>query len=327
MGKMIEARDLSKTYKVKIKSDSFLKDMFNPNYKKVQALKSVSFDINEGEAIGYIGLNGAGKSTTIKLLTGILTPTTGDIKLFNSSIREDKLKKNKQIGVIFGNKSNLIYDLPVEDSYIFLKKLYEVDDESYDKTINMLDEILGIKKFFKTAVRKLSFGQRMKCELGAILIHNPKIIFLDEPTIGLDIFARDELIECIQYVKEKFDATIFLTTHNMIEVEKICDRLFILDKGEIIFDGTLQDLRTKVGNMQNINLILANETVLSEECKYFEHIVEQSENSIKLAIDKDKNNISEVMRYFYNTYEIIDSEIQNASLEDMIKCLYEKGDV
>lgn len=326
IGMVLEAINVTKEYKIQQKGKSRLRNIFAPQYKSLVAVDDLSFSISKGETVGYIGLNGAGKSTTIKLLTGILTPTKGDVKLFGEDISKNKMDKNRRISVVFGQRSNLWYDLPVIDSYNYIKELYGVSSERYKKNLEMVCDCLEIENLLQRPVRKLSLGQKMKCELGVALLYDAEILFLDEPTIGMDIFVRDNFINCIQEMRKKTNTTIFLTTHNMEEVDKLCDRIIVLDKGKLLFDGNAEQIRKIVGDFQQISFILADNSKVGDEDIYDKYIVEKKGNDfIKLNIDKNEVNTADIMKHFFTKYEVKDVNIENSSLEQLIKQLY-KGE-
>lgn len=325
---ILEAINITKEYRVPQKGKSKIKNIFAPTYKNITAVDDVSFNISKGETVGYIGLNGAGKSTTIKLLTGILTPTKGTVKLFGENINKNKIEKNKKISVVFGQRSNLWYDLPVIDSFNYIKELYGVSNERFKSNLEMVCECLEIEELLNRPVRKLSLGQKMKCELGAALLYDAEILFLDEPTIGMDIFARENFLNCIQAMRKKTQTTIFLTTHNMEEVDKLCDRIIVLDKGKILFDGDSDTIRKIVGDYIQITLLLSDDSGLDENGEFEKYIVERKgDGYIKLNIDKNEVNTAEIMKYFFGKYEVKDVNIENSSLEQLIKQLYKEKEV
>ena len=294
---MIEVKDLTKDYHIR-------KGLFKP-FNIVNAVKGVSFFINQGEKIGLIGLNGAGKSTLMKMMSGVLKPTSGRIRVngFVPYKRENNFLKS--IGVVMGQKSILLYDIPVKDSLKYYKEVYGIDDKTFN-----------LKELYDTPVRKLSFGQRMRCELCASLLHNPKVIFLDEPTIGLDIVVKNEILSFLDYLNKNSNTTICLTTHNIDEIEKLCSRLIIVDKGQIVFDGD----KRLFNNVKSDKIIrFKNENNISVE--YLESISKKViyGDEIELVVLADK--VNEIVSFLVKN-SVSDINISDESLEDLLIKFY-----
>jgi len=253
---MIEVTDLSKEFKIRKRNPGFLgsvQSLFVSHYDTLKAVDSINFSIQKGELVGYIGQNGAGKSTTIKMLTGILTPSTGNISINGLDPARDRKQNAFQIGVVFGQRTQLWWDLPVEESFDLLKEIYRIDDKIYKKKMEMFFDLLNIDEFFKQQTRKLSLGQRMKADLAASLIHSPEILFLDEPTIGLDLIVKERVREFIRTINREEKVTIILTTHDVQDIEYLANRIIVLEKGKIAYDG----------NISNFNKVLGNEAVIN----------------------------------------------------------------
>src|SRR3954454_25051511 len=246
MKNVIEVNNLRKEFKA-YSSRTGLKgafrDLFTRNYKVVPAVNDINFSVKKGEMGGYIGENGAGKSTTIKMLTGILTPTSGEIIVNGMNPHKQRERFVQTIGVVFGQRSQLWWDIAVQESFRLLKKAYKVSDEQYDQHMNHVIKTLDIEPLLDKPVRKLSLGQRMRCELAAALIHNPPLLFLDEPTIGLDVLVKLKIREFLKEINEKYNTTILLTTHDLSDIEALCERVIMLDEGKIIYDGALRNLK------------------------------------------------------------------------------------
>lgn len=239
---MIKADHLSKIYKVNTeKKQNVLSSIFHPNRSEIYGVKDISFEIQDGEKVGYIGLNGAGKSTTIKLLTGILKPSEGQLSVCGCTPYKERKTLAKKMGVVFGQRNQLWWDLPLMDSFALIKGIYSISDRDYHAKFEELSEVLSLREMMNVPVRQLSLGQRMRGNLMAALLHNPQVLFLDEPTLGLDIDSRQNFIKFIQSLNKQ-KVTAFLTTHNMRDIEEVCDRIIILDKGRIIYDGRLEDI-------------------------------------------------------------------------------------
>lgn len=297
--------------------------------KKVQneivAVDNINLDINQGESIGYIGLNGAGKSTTIKLMTGILTPTAGEITMFGENVLKKRNNRNRQFSVVFGQRSNLWYDLPVIDTYNYIRVLYDVPKERYKENLKRISQQLEIEELLNRPVRKLSLGQKMKCELGMSLLYDPKLLFLDEPTLGLDIIAKDNFLKCIEEIKRTTDITVILTTHNMDEISKYCKRIVVLDQGKILFDGPIEGIMNIVGNTQKIALILEESEKLSKDMVYNEFKVSHTHDGrVELEIDKNQIDSAKVINYYFQNYTVRDVNIENSNLEQLIRKLYSR---
>lgn len=245
---LIEVKDLCKTFKVSKRNNGLkaaVKSFINREYEIVNALKNVSFNIKEGEMVGYIGPNGAGKSTTIKIMSGILYPDSGKCVINGRTPWKDRKNHVKDIGVVFGQRSQLWWDVPVIDSFQLLKDIYKVPQTQYEKNINELIELLNLGDIVKTPTRQLSLGQRMRCEIAASLIHNPKILFLDEPTIGLDSISKIAVRDFIKEINKERKTTVILTTHDTQDIDALTKRIILIGKGQVLLDGNLDDLKEK----------------------------------------------------------------------------------
>lgn len=245
---MIEVSNITKTFKISKRNPGFrnaMKSFINRQYEEVHAVKNISFSIKEGEMVGYIGPNGAGKSTTIKMLSGILTPTSGTCIANGKTPWKERKSYTNDIGVVFGQKTQLWWDIPVEESFLLLKEIYGVSDKNYKNKLEQLQEMLDLEGILKTQTRQLSLGQRMRAELSASLIHSPKLLFLDEPTIGLDSVAKLAVRDFIKKINAEEKTTVILTTHDTQDLEALTDRIILIGKGEKLLDGSLSDLKNK----------------------------------------------------------------------------------
>ena len=232
---MIRVENLTKEFKINKKYPGFkgaIKSFFSTEYITKRAVDDISFEINDGEIVGYIGANGAGKSTTIKMMTGILTPTNGIVTVNGIVPYENREKNAKNIGVVFGQKTQLWWDLPISETFSLLKDIYDISDNDFEERMNFFKKVLGLEEFFLNPVRTLSLGQRMRADLAAALIHNPKVIYLDEPTIGLDVVVKESVRKAIKEINKKYGTTIILTTHDLNDIEELCNRIIIIDKGK-----------------------------------------------------------------------------------------------
>ncbi|MCL2199375.1 MAG: ATP-binding cassette domain-containing protein [Defluviitaleaceae bacterium] len=249
---MISFQDINMTYKVAKRQQGLraaLKSIVKRDYTYVEALKNVSFSIEEGEIIGYIGPNGAGKSTTIKILSGILVPTSGDCSVFGKRPWDNRIAHVKNIGVVFGQRTQLMWDIPVIDSFELLRDIYRVQTADYKKNLDELVEIFSLSEFINTPVRQLSLGQRMRCEIAASLLHSPRILFLDEPTIGLDAVSKVAVRNFIKRINKENDVTVMLTTHDMGDIDALTDRVMLIGKGQILYNGSFEQMKSKYTNI------------------------------------------------------------------------------
>ncbi len=259
---LISVKNLVKEYKTYDRREglagAFL-DLFHREYKTLRAVDDISFDIERGEMVGYIGANGAGKSTTIKMLCGVLYPTSGHIVVDGRVPVQDREAHVRNIGAVFGQRSQLWWDLAAGESLRLLGRIYGVERGEFLKRMAEFEDVLKLKDFLKTPARKLSLGQKMRCELAASLIHNPKIVFLDEPTIGLDVAVKHSIREFVKRINKERGVTVILTTHDLRDIEELCSRVFIIDKGRQVFDGTLDQLREKATDFAQLTFSLAHE--------------------------------------------------------------------
>lgn len=256
---MISVKNLSKTYQTPTKAagiTGFFKDVFNRKYKNIKAVDDISFNIEQGELIGFVGPNGAGKTTTMKMLTGILYPTTGEISVLGFTPFEKKREFLKQIAFLMGQRNQLLWELPAIDTFLLNKEIYELSDSDYRANLEELVRLLDAKDIVTQSVKTLSLGQRMKMELIASLLHAPKVLFLDEPTIGLDVIAQKTIRDFIKEYQQRHKATIILTSHYMEDVRQLCKRVMIIDKGKIIYDGLLEKLVEKYATRKTIEVIV-----------------------------------------------------------------------
>lgn len=320
----ISVEGLNKTFKV-LQRDSGLKNafrsLFKRDYKYINAVDNVSFEIEEGEIVAYIGPNGAGKSTTIKMLTGILKPDSGKINVGGFDPFSDRKKYVSNIGVVFGQKSQLWWDIPVIDSFDLLRDIYKISKEDYDKTKNELIRMLDLKDFINTPVRQLSLGQRMRCEIAASLLHRPKILFLDEPTIGLDAVSKVQVRKFIKEINKKEKVTIILTSHDMSDIEALTNRVIVIGHGKKLYDGTLNGIKKKFSNKKKLEIIY-NKLNNLPKLKDVE-IIEKKEHKIILDVDTNKNTISGIIEKFTKECEIQDVNVINEDIDSIIVKLYQ----
>ena len=326
---MIKVENLSKEFKISKKYPGFkgaLRSFFSTEYTIKKAVDDISFEINDGEIVGYIGANDAGKSTTIKMMTGILTPSSGRIIVDGVIPYENREKNAKNIGVVFGQKTQLWWDLAVSETFPLLKDIYGVSDEDYEERMNYFKEILGLDEFFLSPVRTLSLGQRMRADLAAALIHNPKIIYLDEPTIGLDVVVKESVRKAIKDINEKYGTTIILTTHDLNDIEELCNRIIIIDSGKKIYDGELEGVKEQFGYLTTIEIQLKDKSNIEKInfARFKDDDFKLNMKESKINITFNKNNISsaDIIGEVMKKSKVIDFNIKETSIEDIVKKMY-----
>jgi len=325
---MIHVSGLSKHFKRKKSVEgsgvlsTTIRNVFAPQYEVIKAVDDITFEISSGEMVGYIGPNGAGKSTSIKMLVGILTPTGGTISVGGLSPVKDRKANARQIGVVFGQKTQLWWDLPLRDSFLLLKDMYRVSNEVYNRNMKTFDEILELNDFLDTPVRQLSLGQRMRGDVAAALLHDPKLIFLDEPTIGIDILAKERLRKFIQEINSQKRTTVLLTTHDISDIERLCKRIMIINQGQVIYDGTLEELKQRFNaprklvvefgrEVPDFNLPGVEDTITTGTKKTFTFEHDISPSTLIAAINE--------------RYEIKDLTIEEPEIEAVIRDIYDSN--
>lgn len=325
--KIIEVNKLSKEYKYKVKDEKkgFIYNLFNEKEKVVRAVNNISFSVEEGETVAFIGPNGAGKSTTIKMLTGILYPTSGDIKICGLTPIKDRNELAFKIGTVFGQRSQLLPNLPLTESMEMFGAMYDMDEESIKKRIAELSELFDLKEFIKQPVRKLSLGQRMRAEIATSLIHSPRIIFLDEPTIGLDVVSKKSLRDLLLKINKEEKVTIFLTSHDTEDIQSICERCVIINHGKIIIDTSTKKLINDYAKNKNIIITPNVEFVEFPELPEGMSYIKKSKNQIIVNVNTDKIHTQKALQELIKKFEIDDINIDNESLENIIRSIYEKN--
>lgn len=325
---IISVKNLSKTFKKPIREEGLrgmIKGLFSRKHEEVRAVDDISFDIAEGEIVGYIGANGAGKSTTIKMMCGILHPTSGSVTVDGLDFAKNRQQINKRMGVVFGQKTQLWWDIPLIETFKILKSIYEVSDEEYEERFEYLCELLDMKPFLTQTVRSLSLGQRMRADFAAALIHSPKIVYLDEPTIGLDVLVKDKIRGAIKELNRKYNITVILTTHDMKDIEELCNRIIIIDKGKILYDGSLANIKYRFGNTKTIFIPSNVELDDADFIKRFPTAtIEDAEDKRAIKFSLNDVELDDMLLYLINTYHIKDFKIEDISIEDITKQLYEK---
>ena len=328
---IIKVKDLVKTYKIIEKEDGligYFKNLIKPKYKEFTAVNHINFEIQEGELVGYIGENGAGKSTTIKMLTGLLTPTSGEVVVDDLVPNKNRIENNKKIGAVFGQKTQLWWDLPVIESFRLIKKMYKIPDGEYRKNLKKFCEILELDDLLEKQVKNLSLGQKMRCEIAATFLHNPKIVYLDEPTIGLDVLVKERIRAFIKEIKKEKNTTVILTTHDLKDIEDVCDRIILLDKGQIIYDGEKEKFKETYGKQVIAQILIKNKTSLitTETINDEFEVVEESDEQVKIRFNHDKYTIMDIVNRISNYCEITDMHIEEQGLEEILKEIY-RGEI
>lgn len=342
---MIELKNVSKEFVSPKKYPGFkgaIKGLFSNEKVRKVAVDDISFTIEKGEIVGYIGSNGAGKSTTIKMMTGILNPTTGTCLVDGIDPSKNRKENAQNIGVVFGQRTQLWWDLPLSESFTILKEIYDVSDEAYEEQMAFLNRVLELNEFFDRPVRTLSLGQRMRADLGAALLHNPKVLYLDEPTIGLDLVVKDNIRHAIKEINEKYQTTVILTTHDIGDIEELCSRIIIIDEGKKIYDGTLENLKDTYGKrrkvsmevrkpeaLQKISLVeqlnKTNETSISETD--FETVLDVESKTYTVSFDKHKMQVPQILSVVMECTEVTDIKLQETELAEIVKEIYNHGGV
>lgn len=331
---MIHVSNLRKEFK-KVNKEPGLagsfKALFKPDYEIVTAVDDISFDVPKGEILGFIGPNGAGKSTVIKMLTGILTPTSGECVINNQNPNKNRKKYVKEIGVVFGQRTQLWWDLPLRETYGVLKEIYEVEDDEYKKRMAFLNEVLELDDFITSPVRTLSLGQRMRADIAASMLHNPKVLFLDEPTIGLDVVVKDNIRKAIEKINAEDKTTVILTTHDLADIELLSKRIVMIDKGKNVFDGKISDLKAKYGQMRELVFVLENPRDL-EKLGYKEHFnfcdddltIKKDGISVNVRFNSSVVPVAEMLSYTLSKITVKDISVTDADIEEIIRRLYKQ---
>lgn len=323
MEKIVVVNKLSKTFKVPIKEEGVvggLKALFTPKTKTIIALKRIAFSIDRGELVGFIGPNGAGKTTTMKILSGLLYPTAGTVQVLGFDPWERKPEFLKQIALVMGQKNQLWWDLPAIETFKLNKAIYEISDSDYKEMLDELIKVLDVQRLLHTQVRRVSLGQRMRLELVSALLHRPKVLFLDEPTIGLDLVGQQKIRDFIFEYNKRFEATIMLTSHNMDDLIDLAKRVLVIDKGQIIFDGPLRGLITEFAREKVIRVHLAKEA----DIKLIEKIGEiKNLDYPKVTIKVPRETVAVAAAELLQTLPVADLEIEEESIEEVIRRVFQ----
>ena len=333
---MIKVNNINKEFKIKKKEKGLkgaIKSLFTNDFELKKVVSDISFNIKKGEVVGYIGANGAGKSTTIKMMTGILTPTSGEIIVDGIVPYKEREKNAMNIGVVFGQRTQLWWDLALRETFDILKDIYSIDDIEFNRSMKFLNDVLELEEFIDRPVRTLSLGQRMRADLAASLIHNPKILYLDEPTIGLDIVVKENVRKAIKRINKEFGTTVILTTHDLSDIEELCERIIIIDKGKKIYDGSLDKIKEKFGYITTLDISFKNK---EESISYdsLRNLFNIGKDDLKLILDGEKISIkynknlitsSDILYKLMQKIYVNDFKILESSIEDIIKKIYREG--
>lgn len=324
---IIEVKNLVKIYKTIEKEEGmlgYIKNLVKPKYKEFEAVKGINFKIKKGELVGYIGENGAGKSTTIKMLTGLLTPTVGQVVVDGIVPSQKRIQNNQNIGAVFGQKTQLWWDLPVIESFGLIKKMYKIPENEYRKNLKKFTQLLDLEELLEKQVKNLSLGQKMRCEIAATFLHNPKIVYLDEPTIGLDVFVKEKIRKFIKDINKEKNTTVILTTHDLKDIEDVCDRIILLDNGKIIYDGEKQKFKDTYGKYIIAEFITTNkkEPIQNNLILNNAEILEETENKLKIKFSHKETTIVNLMNEISKVCSIEDIHMKEAELEDILKEIY-----
>ena len=316
---VISVRHLKKYYRVHEKEPGLkgsIRSLFTRKYTQVKAVDNIDFTIEEGELVGFIGPNGAGKTTTLKVLSGLLYPTSGEVSVLGFNPWDRKAQFQKQFALVMGQKNQLWWDLPPMETFILNKEIYEVPDDQYKKTLDKLIELLDVKDILKIQVRKLSLGQRMKCELIAALLHNPKVLFLDEPTIGLDVVMQKVMRDFVKQYNRQFNSTIILTSHYMGDVKELCERVIIIDKGKILFDGKLQNVIDRFARNKIITVVFSRD-IDQRKLAEFGNIKDYQFPRAKINVPR--KDVAKLSAKLLRDFPVADLVIEEAPIEAIIR--------
>jgi ABC-2 type transport system ATP-binding protein len=325
---IIDVRELSKGFRSFRRREGVwgaVQNLFVREYKTVEAVRQVSFTIQRGEMVGYIGPNGAGKSTTIKMLTGILVPSSGEAHVNGFVPYRQRREYVKTIGVVFGQRTQLWWDIAVVESFKLLRRIYDVSQRDFDARMEHFNHILKIGDYLHTPVRKLSLGERMRCEMAAALLHNPPLLFLDEPTIGLDVVAKDHIRQFLRTINREFHTTVLLTTHDLDDIEELCRRIMIIDRGRVLFDGALDHLKQKLLRTKQVKFVLKDRAQAAGVQSFSSAgaVVEQvDELTYRIIFDRAQISTADLIRKILANVEIRDLLIEDEPIEEIVKRIY-----
>lgn len=325
---LIDVRDLCKDFRTFKRREGVwgsIQNLFVRDYMTVRAVDRVNFAVERGEMVGYIGPNGAGKSTSIKMLTGILMPSSGEARVNGFLPYKQRRQYVKSIGVVFGQRTQLWWDIAVVESFKLLRRIYEVSDADFRERMGKFNEILGIQDYLFTPVRKLSLGERMRCDLAAALLHNPPLLFLDEPTIGLDVVAKDQIRKFLRAINREFQTTVLLTTHDLDDIEELCRRIMIIDHGRLLYDGPLDLLKQKLLRTKQIKFAVKDSAAAAGVQSFARdglELEQVDQLTYRIRFDRTKLATADLIRQILNTVEVRDLLIEDEPIEEVVKRIY-----
>lgn len=332
MTNIIEINNLNKSFQIVVPREGVvggIKDLVFRNHKTIEAVKNITFSVNKGELLGFIGPNGAGKSTTIKMLTGILKPTSGNISVLGVNPFKSRREFVKNIGVVFGQRTQLWWDIPVIESLKLLGKIYKVEDTDFKQRFDLLVHILNLNKILQTPVRKLSLGERIRSDLAAALLHNPKVLFLDEPTIGLDAIGKEEVRKFIREINHQYQVTVLLTTHDMNEIEELCKRIIIIDKGSLVFDGGIDKVKKIFAAKSLLHLELTkdiSEDIINRtKAEMPFEITANNAKHLTVTFNPENMPLYLILNSLSQKLPISQMKIEDPSIEEIIRKIYQQG--
>lgn len=333
MENIIELKNVTKEFKVLNRSEGLkgsFKDLFSRDYRIVRAVDDISLSVKQGEIVGFLGPNGAGKSTTIKMMTGVLEPSFGELIINNRIPYKERTKNSQEIGVVFGQRSQLWWSLPLIESFKILRDIYQIPQSEYDEMLELYSSLVNFKELLHKPIRQMSLGQRTLSDILAAFLHNPKIVFLDEPTIGLDVAMKSKIRELIAELNKQRNTTVILTTHDMGDVDALCERIIIIDKGKMLYDNDITHLRKFFGSYRTLKVRPREpmEVVvekLSEELEDFEVVISKEEEWISILVNEEKTSVLKVLSNIQENHKIKDVQLQEISTEEVIKKIYGEG--
>ena len=321
---MIHVEHLVKDYQRVVRKEGLfasLRTLINPHYERVRAVDDISFDIEAGELVGYIGPNGAGKSTSIKMLCGILVPSGGQVTVNGLVPHRDRKVHARQIGAVFGQKTQLWWDVPVIESLRLLRDMYKVPEADFKRQLSLFYDLLDLKEFENTPVRQLSLGQRMRSDMAAALLHSPRLLFLDEPMIGVDVVAKERLRTFIHEINRDRKVTVLLTTHDMVDIEKLCPRIMIIDHGKLVYDGSLEAIRSRYGTERRLMVEFEADTP-DFEAPYARQV--KSDGRKKwFAFNRAETSPSALIAFISSRYPILDLTVEEPEIESIVRRIYQ----
>lgn len=333
MEKIIELKNVTKEFKALNRHEGLkgsIKDLFSRDYKIVRAVDNINLDVVQGEIVGFLGPNGAGKSTTIKMMTGVLEPSSGELIINNRVPYKDRTKNSQEIGVVFGQRSQLWWALPLVESFKLLKDIYQISDKDYNDMLELYASMVDLESLLHKPVRQMSLGQRTLSDILAAFLHNPKVVFLDEPTIGLDVAMKSKIREMILGLNKKKNTTVILTTHDMGDVDALCERIVIIDKGKMLYDNDIEHLKKYFGAYRTLKIRLKEDIEevvkqLNTELASYEVSISNDDTWISILVNEEKVRVMKVLEMIQESHNVRDMQLEEISTEEVIKKIYEGG--